>query len=227
MFAKCILAGLIAFAIGSGAQAADLAAVKRVILKEPAYEGKPGYCLFVFGKEATTRVWVVFDGKNLYVDRNGNGDLTDADEKVSGQNFTIDQIVAGEGTVQYQVRVFSRGDRTFQVNSTGKQRQYVGIGRMDRPSWGDTAESAPIIHLGGPLSLERYGPIRTMPRNGNGRGLSLQLLLGTPGVGKGTFASYNETCSQNLGALRADLVFSQAGKPGATIEQRVELLHDG
>jgi hypothetical protein len=65
------------------AQAADLAKVERKIAKEPAYQTKtPKYCLLVFGLDAKTRVWLVQDGDTLYVDRNGNGDLTEAGKSV-------------------------------------------------------------------------------------------------------------------------------------------------
>src|SRR5215510_10605392 len=60
----------------------DLTKVDRTIAKEPAYKTKPKYCLLVFGPKAKTRVWLVLDGDVLYVDRNGNGDLTDANERV-------------------------------------------------------------------------------------------------------------------------------------------------
>jgi hypothetical protein len=63
--------------------AGDLANVERKITKEPAYQTKtPRYCLLVFGLEAKTKVWLVHDGETLYVDRNGNGDLTESGESV-------------------------------------------------------------------------------------------------------------------------------------------------
>jgi hypothetical protein len=65
------------------AHAADLSEVDRTIKKEPAYKGKPKYCLLVFGPEAKTKVWLVLDGDTLYVDRNGNGDLTEAGERIA------------------------------------------------------------------------------------------------------------------------------------------------
>ena len=40
------------------AQAVDLTKIPRVIAKEPAYQGKPKYCLLVFGPEAKHRVWL-------------------------------------------------------------------------------------------------------------------------------------------------------------------------
>lgn len=86
--------------------AADLTKIDRSIRKEPVYQSKtPRYCLLVFGPEAKTRVWLVLDGKNLYVDRNGNGDLTEEGEKIAAQKglevlqedvFEIDEIHDGE-----------------------------------------------------------------------------------------------------------------------------------
>jgi hypothetical protein len=68
------------------AAAADLTKIERSIRKEPVYQSKtPRYCLLVFGPEARARVWLVLDGKRLFVDRNGNGDLTDDGEPVASK----------------------------------------------------------------------------------------------------------------------------------------------
>jgi hypothetical protein len=65
------------------AQASDLASIERKIAKEPAYQtATPKYCLLVFGLDTKARVWLVQDGDTLYVDRNGNGDLTEESERV-------------------------------------------------------------------------------------------------------------------------------------------------
>ena len=80
------LAGATLFAVPLSA--ADLAQIDRRIAREPAYKSKPKYCLLVFGPEATTRVWLVLDGDTLYVDRNGNGDLTEEGEKVADETHT-------------------------------------------------------------------------------------------------------------------------------------------
>jgi len=67
----------------SAATATDLSKIDRNIKKEPAYKGKPRYCLLVFGPEAKTLVWVVADVvqdrdvgasiHRLYIDGNGTG----------------------------------------------------------------------------------------------------------------------------------------------------------
>jgi len=80
------------------AAAADLAQTDRTIRKEPTYQSKPKYCLLVFGVEAKTRVWLVQDGYVLYVDRNGNGDLTEKDKRVerNSTNAANSSFAAGD-----------------------------------------------------------------------------------------------------------------------------------
>jgi hypothetical protein len=65
--------------------AADPSKIDRSIKKEPTYSGKPKYALLIFGPEATNRVWLIQDGDSLYVDRNGNGDFTEAGKKVAAK----------------------------------------------------------------------------------------------------------------------------------------------
>jgi hypothetical protein len=91
------------------ASAADLAGIDRTIKKEPKYLGKPRYCLLVFGPEASQRVWLVLDGGTLYVDRNGNGDLTEAGEKVAAR-----KVLPGdtEGVYRFEVGELKVGGKT-------------------------------------------------------------------------------------------------------------------
>src|ERR1700752_1325956 len=67
----------------AGDRGPAVAQVERAVAKEPAYQsGAPRYCLLAFGREAKFRVWLVQDGDALYVDRNGNGDLTEPGERI-------------------------------------------------------------------------------------------------------------------------------------------------
>lgn len=228
MLARFLLTIVVALGFSFQAQATDLASIPRVILKEPAYQGKPRYCLLVFGKDANTRIWLVRDDQSLYMDRHGNGDLTDPGDKITG--FHVDQIVERDGTVHKNLQIMNVNNNQFRLRlgNHDVRGQYVGFGLMEKPTWGDKAENAPIIHFNGPLSLERYGSTHTVPRgNGSNRQYSLRLLLGTPGLGKGTFASFDEICSENLGPIQADIVYPAAKRTGASIKQRCELLHDG
>jgi hypothetical protein len=162
--------------------AADLTKVDRTIKKEPAYTGKPKYCLLVFGPEANTRVWLVLDvvskpwepdgSKNaLYVDRNGNGDLTEPGERVPctmreqqhhasftpkpwvtyNPHFEVGQFVVGDGLtldVGSYVQKYRPCWLSISVNGWGKQS--VG-GPLLR--FGDRPQDAPVIHVNGPQSL--------------------------------------------------------------------------
>src|SRR5262245_3164860 len=83
MFRHVTAAALLLSCAAGAAEAADLKKVDRQIKKEPAYQSKaPLYALLVFGPEAKDRAWLVRDGDVLYVDRNGDGDLTAPGNKV-------------------------------------------------------------------------------------------------------------------------------------------------
>jgi hypothetical protein len=95
-------------ALGTSAAApADLTTIDRTIRKEPAYQSKePLYCLLVFGPQARTRAWLVLDDKVIYLDRNGNGDLTEEGERLG------------------EFRVNSRFESD---NPTGEFREFVQV----------------------------------------------------------------------------------------------------
>jgi hypothetical protein len=93
----------------------DLSKIERRIGKEPAYQGKPGYLLLVFGPEARHKVWLVLDGETLYVDRHGTGDLHQPECRVTGETDRYsdcffkagDLTVGGQRYGDLQVVVYS------------------------------------------------------------------------------------------------------------------------
>jgi len=102
-----VLLAIAALYFASPIFGADLAKIDRRLVKDPVYASKPKYCLLVFGPEAQTRVWLVHDGDTLYVDRNGNGDLTDEGEKVRAK---VDKRIASEpGVYEFEVGDISEG----------------------------------------------------------------------------------------------------------------------
>jgi hypothetical protein len=108
MYRPWLLSHLLAVLVFStSAQATDLSKIERTIKKEPTYSNKPSYCLLVFGPEAKTRVWVVLDGDVVYVDRNGNGDLTEEGERISA---TKARKIETPGVAFAQTRYFEVGD---------------------------------------------------------------------------------------------------------------------
>src|SRR5262245_61362635 len=108
---------LVAAMLPATAAAADLTKIDRTLRKEPAYKNGPKYCLLVFGTKADFRVWLVQDGDTLYVDRNGNGDLTEKDEQVKTKNAGGDfhQFEVGEvsdGTLKHTGLTVTRSKTT-------------------------------------------------------------------------------------------------------------------
>jgi hypothetical protein len=138
----CLAAVLVAAILWpGGAAAADLSAVDRSIKKEPAYRSRPKYCLLVFGPAAKHRVWVVLDGEALYVDKNGNGDLTDKGERFAAPGFKASSHPAHEGERSIEVGELSVGGLTH-AKLTVAQTRYRrkvddsrGLGGSTREEW--------------------------------------------------------------------------------------------
>ena len=217
----------------TAAGAADLSRVDRSLRKEPAYQSQPKYCLLVFGKEARHRVWLVLDGDALYVDRNGDGDLTEEGKRIAGPAFrpgdnpfcsrersvqagavsvgglTHTDLVVSQmeyrrtmpgwqeemdavwrqvpGGVVYEVSV-NLDPKCYDLFGDAVGRHIKHLAFVDRNGWlafADRPQDAPVVHFGGPLALHarRGEKLRRGPDPGE-----LNLWLGTPGRGPGTFA---------------------------------------
>lgn len=89
----------------AGSSEFDYGKIDRVILKEPDYDTKdPKYALLLFGEVAAVRVWVVLDGKTIYIDRNADGDLTDKDERFDKSADCKDIAIADKnGKPRYKI----------------------------------------------------------------------------------------------------------------------------
>lgn len=116
------------------ANAQDLTDIKRAIAKEPDYETESQkYCLVAFGPDAKTLVWLVQDGGTLYVDRNANGDLTEAGEQVAPYDPGIQQQ---PGEYRFDVGEISTGGllhKGFSVYVSDIERiaqQYESVGEL-------------------------------------------------------------------------------------------------
>ena len=174
------------------AGAVDLSKIDRTIAKEPAYQGKPKYCLLVFGPEAKTRVWLVMAGDTLYVDRNGNGYLTEPDKQVQRKNgysdFDLGPITAPDGTTKPSGVRINPGSYGVMMEREveGSCRLYVGYDPSDCLAFADRPKDAPVVHFDGPLTFRWYGkPPVLVP----GQTCRFHTALGTPGLGKGSFAA--------------------------------------
>jgi hypothetical protein len=177
----CLLAGAVP------ACAADPDAGRRP-RKEPAYQsGSPAYCLLTFGPEEH-RVWLVFDSvpdplrpgdarDYLYVDRDGDGDLTGPGKRVEAKVHRVQEIVTFMRRPSYKtVLEFDVGEIREpggKVRHTGLNvvvDWYMGKARpcfvtaCARGEWAQYTEprrlvfapapqDAPVIHFGGPLTM--------------------------------------------------------------------------
>lgn len=192
MFTRLWLASLALLMGSPPAQAVDLLKVERSIAKEPAYQSNtPKYCLLVFGRDAATRVWLVLDGNVLYVDRNGNGDLTEEGESFSksGNWHRVPDLSDADGRTKHKalaLRYMQGGSLRLQVQVAGQRMQFVGFDETDPFCFAPRPGDATIVHFDGPLTSRLYGGTPTLVP---GREAELDIAVGTPGLGKGSFAA--------------------------------------
>jgi hypothetical protein len=180
----------------------------RAIHREPHYVTRsPRYCQLVFGKSARTKAWVVLDGDDLYIDRRGTGDLTEDGNRVESQEKRLSRKSRSRTWLIGEVAEVDTGERHtglvvhWDVNSRGEELYIVGIrlrGRIDQQAgglfgtltFGKTYREAPIVHFNGTLSfaLDELQRGRIYRSAGAGRPDDLIVNVGTPGLGKGSFA---------------------------------------
>jgi hypothetical protein len=185
----------------------DLTKVERAIRNEPVYKTQaPRYCLLVFGPKVDYRVWLVLDGDTLYVDRNGNGDLTEAGEFTSPEerdrdpcSFNPITIFRPDGQTEDKLRFafygwfdYRDGKDTPEVSPavfvSWKGRQFGSWGDETGPCiWGRKPQDAPVLHIDGPLQMgfevrAKYA----LERKGDGQ-FELNVGVGTKGLGSGAF----------------------------------------
>jgi hypothetical protein len=169
----CLGWGFLGLSAPALTQAGDLPKIERTIRKEPVYKSKtPKYCLLALGPKAGTRVWLVLDGDVFYIDRNGNGDLTEPGERVpigpktkeiddDGQAFFTTPLWEEEVTDRQGRR---RLDVSFEHSADYRQaicRVVVREGKLPRLGeavLADRPQDAEVLHLDGPLSLRLVEP---------------------------------------------------------------------
>jgi hypothetical protein len=177
------------------AGAIRLGKVERSIRGEPTYKsGSPEYALLLFGPEARLRVWLVLDGEGLYLDRDGDGDLTGKDEhfaKVSDcRNVTLADPDGKTSYVITHVSTFRDEESkrhsvlvNVDVKGPAKYRQYCDVEVVK-----DRAK-ARIAHFHGPLTAGPATVLWKVPealvlRKGD-KPTDLNLVIGTMDAANG------------------------------------------
>lgn len=232
------------------ASAADVKALPRTIAKEPAYVGKPEYCLLVFGSDLATRVWLVLDGDTAYIDRNGNGDLTEPSEKVG-----LPGGPEKDGTEEWTStqRLFELGDMPAPA---GTQAPYTGLtlhrftvtvqgtpgavrpsdvctlsllvrdshSQSAKPVFAAKAAEAPIVHIDGPLEANVAtacnGTVPELTQGAQDEELTVQ--IGTVGLGVWSSIGYEQVPEDVLPVLEITWPGRAPGQPGPQTKQTLD-----
>jgi hypothetical protein len=134
--------------------------------KEPAYQGPVQYCLLLLGRKAQTRLWLASDGKTMYVDKNGDGDLTQPGEAVPFKpdkdggfaSLMADRFPGHAGGGSHTRLHIAVRQRDWQNNKGGYWCVRARVeGRYPMYAFAhkfaQKPDEAPVIHLGGPLRL--------------------------------------------------------------------------
>lgn len=202
-----------------------LTKIDRKIAKLPKLAtDTPGYLLLAFGPKADFKAWMVLDGDTLYVDANGNGDLTDdapvgfntaASTPPKAYVFETKGIGAEKDEKKWALAV-----STFPVSGTTTKALILMATRDERAQkvgpmdfrFGDSPEAARVVHFGSEVLAVR--PSVTMPSVlEEGEKVDFRVQVGTPGVGAGSFASVlNDGLNKTANPV-AEFTF-QPTKPG-------------
>jgi hypothetical protein len=165
---------------------------------EPKYESTPYYlrAIFGFGPQPNDPIWIVYDGRNLYIDRNGNGDLTDAGEKVVGSEtekgkpqswWQIGNLGEGTPSIASGGMYESRGRQVVQIHFAATDNKLYS-GRNTYPAVTTDPAKSLIINYTGPLTVGLYRPDLAFKKS---KEEEFYYVLGTAGRTKHEFASIN------------------------------------
>jgi hypothetical protein len=169
----------------------------RAILKEPTYQSAPKYCLVTLGTTGDVKVWMVEDGKRLFVDKNANGDLTDDGPPI--EPGKVRRANANQWDFEYVLDALTPANGTRHGNFVLRRRNYndkedsYGLSlfvddRMPMYAgwfgtfWSTKREQAPVIHFGGPFTPKM---LRRKEFTLGETELRLSLCFVNPGLGEG------------------------------------------
>jgi hypothetical protein len=207
--------------------------IERSIAKEPAYVAeRPLYGVYVFGPQGQTRVWAVLDKSRpgaadydiLYFDRNADGDLTAADEriegKVTGQDVTFDigsftDPATGQKHTGLSIRRRSSdsGGVMLTMNWCDKVLIRGGYAPASGPytQFAATREEAPVLWPGAELPLGfQFWELKPLVI---GQASDVEVFLGHQGLGKNTFCALPDSFLPKEVPVLVTLVYiDQQGK---------------
>jgi hypothetical protein len=207
----------------------DFSWVKKQIVKAPAFKSeKVRYTAWVLGDGKDSTMLMCWDesqgtGKGydtVYLDRNFNGDLTDADECHAGAKPGPDNVIEVKGIKD------AKGERTFNFKFVIKKNQYdwqsgfsmSGAGRGYsvgllpgnlQVRWSEDLKTAPVYRFGGPAIPSMNGKF---PGEALGKWSA------------GSLAGANITCNLFGDETASRLMFYHSNVPGGSPQISLRVL---
>jgi hypothetical protein len=191
--------------------AGDLSKIERTIAVAPKYSAEQQfYALLVLGTDMSKKIWFVVDDDTLYVDKNGNGDLTEDGEKFQAppksglasslvrdthswnhlkldKRYTDVRVHWGLVNMAYPAtnpvmeRFMETARRTPHPNLSGIRIKIAGTRwQACNAMFATSAAKAPILHMDGPLTLGVLGILSRRLERGEKLD-DVRLTVGTPG----------------------------------------------
>jgi hypothetical protein len=208
------------------ANAADLGKIDRTLKDEPKLATKtPAYCLIVFGPEAKTHVWLVRDGDVLHVLDSPDGKAAKRWRQVKGSynSFSLGDVWEDGGKTQHKNLRYYFNTRFVRLSIGGGTRvQVAGRDYHGKLEFAASPKDAPVVHFNGPLTLDLFWDQE--PWYG-GQYASLDVVVGTRGVGKGTFAAIH-CAAYPKGAWPSAVIEYPARDGGKPIVAKVRLAEE-
>jgi hypothetical protein len=207
--------------------------IDRKIGKEPVYAKSPKYCLVVFGAEAKFRVWLIIDGDSLYVDLNGNGDLTEKGERYKleidpsgfSETCAIGDISDPRTKLKHKgltARFYGNDLCRLDVDAAFANTKLTRLNGFAYVTFASKPADAPVVHFGGRLKMSMS------MATANDRPAFVVAGIGTPGVGKGTYVDYSKSVFRHLnGKLQPHLELETPGEKNAVIREKDKFYTDG
>ena len=224
---------LLAFASARAAEPTELNQIERQIKRQPAYTAeKPLYGLYVFGPGAKTGAWAVLDksaAENkqydiLYFDRNGNGDLTEKNERIVGElsergqsvSFSIGDFTDPRTHDVHTSLTLTRDagdDGSVMLRLKWRDREMMRGGYAEEPGpytqFATTVAEAPILWFdaSGEFGVQPWMLKKDITIGGSA---DVRVFLGHEGSGKNTFCAVSQGFLPSDVSVLATLIYTDS-----------------
>jgi hypothetical protein len=227
-FKICLVLLLLTGGIAHAAEGPDLSKIERRIAKEPVYKAKqPLYGLYVFGPEAKTRVWAIFDKSKsdaenydiLYFDRNSDGDLTAPEKRIEGKvepggvSFTVGSFtdhLAKQKHTEMSITRHAGSDSRVMLSMKWCDKVIIrgGYAPQSGPytEFATTPAEAPVLWPGadGPFGFQ-FWELQPLTI---GESSDVRIFVGHQGHGRNTFCAVPDTFLPKEVPVVATLVYT-------------------